>query len=173
MIEKLSEFISKIHAPYTHSRISYERAVEYALKLEDFDVIKTATDGELSALFLGKWHHTAIYLNGKVHEFGTGGYRCVDPVYFIYSKSRIEIRRLKKKGSIVKALKFIEFCKALLYDYGFKNKNGKYYCHEYVANFIIYVTGIKIKQVKSIYTLFTSRYLPESFDSDDFYKVEI
>lgn len=166
VVGKTSKAISKVHMPYTHKKVSWERISECLKVIQPGDCILTHIDGELTNIFLDYWSHIGIYPGDTlIHESVTKGKLESNLIYFLAHKDDFLILRPKFKIDYRELLDWLKKQKNLKYDFEFEMNDEQWYCFELVAVAYMMASNEVINPVK---ILGREQYLAKSFLNDLF-----
>lgn len=131
----VSKLVSKFHRPETD--FSSAQYIMLKSKIQDFDVLVSRTEWEMSNLFLpGKWKHCAIYRNGMVFEATTHGVRCITLEEFVFKKDKVGLCRANASIGEMDGENILHFLYDNMgegYDYTFDwGTTKQWYCSKYV-----------------------------------------
>lgn len=167
IIAKISKFISKIHIPYNHKKMTEEECQEVISILRPGDVVLSHTDGELSNIFLEYWGHGMIISNSGLYESVTSGVRKTDMMYSFSRKDDLIVLRHNFELNTMLLGQYCNYALGTLYDYNFETSAEKIYCFELVVDAIRYSSkfdcNIFLKK-----TLIGRQYLGSSFFNENF-----
>jgi hypothetical protein len=165
---KLAKLISKVHIPTNHKRMTEARCHAILECLKDGDIILTHTRGELSNVFLDKYGHAGIYLNGFIYEATTEFVKRTDPMFFLARKDDIKIMRPIAHFEPSEVLYFLEENLGHAYDFEFESGDGQFYCFELAAEALMCGRFPKISKVS---TPLGEQFLAKSFMTGNFMEV--
>lgn len=144
-LRPISEWIAKVHAPWSRKQISGQHFYQALSYLEPGSILVSYTRGELASLFIpGKWKHAAIYCskymgNDKQYDYvieaKTSGVTTTDLLSFMVGKDAVAIiepifcDNTKMMEAAAIAHRFI----GLPYDFFFDPGEEAFYCSELIA----------------------------------------
>ena len=138
VIKPITKWVGKVHAPWTHKKISWYDASFIAEIMMPGDVLLSATHGELTYILTpGEWKHAGIVDNDRMIVEAVGrGVVCTPIHSFCLSKDRLlllrpvfcEPQQARRAASLAKS------CIGMPYDYDFNTGNGAFYCSELVTD---------------------------------------
>lgn len=136
LVVLLSKWIGKIHAPFTHKRLSYKDFLYVSGRLLPGDVLLGGVRGELSSLFIsGKYTHAAIYMgDGVVIEaVGKGVIESFLMDFMLRRDYCCAVRAgfCDAKQADLAAMQALEVLGSP-YDYEFQASNKSFYCAELI-----------------------------------------
>ena len=137
IIATLSKFISKIHIPYNHKKMTEEECEEIISILKPGDVVLSHTDGELSNLFLEYWGHGMIISTSGLYEAVTLGVRETNMMYAFSRKDDIIVLRPRFPIYENQLESWCKYAEGTSYDYNFETSAEKLYCFEMVMDSLI------------------------------------
>lgn len=134
----LATFIGRMHAPYTHKRMTFKELMILKTVMKPGGVLLTKTKGELTNFFIpGFWKHSAMYIgNGMVIEAIGRGVTLTPLDYFIYTKdfiAYVEPKFTDKEG-MASACEWAKTKMGAPYDYNFLENDDEFYCGELVVD---------------------------------------
>lgn len=130
----ITKAIGRLHAPYTHKRVSGVHVLASQRLLRPGHVLMSRTRGELTNLFIpGFWSHGAIYVgDGFVAEAIGEGVVLTDIVTFMTTKDAIAICAplFASDAEMTTAAAWAREQRGKKYDFEFTSGNDAFYCFE-------------------------------------------
>jgi len=156
----LSKLVSRIHTPYNHKKLTELDCLKVMNLMQDGDIILSKTNGELSNFFLEEYSHAGIVNKSMIFEAVTSGTRATDPMFFLSRKDGIILLRPRFKVKLDELNYFLSENLNKLYDFEFEDRDGQFYCYEYVASAI---NESSLEKIEKVRTLVGLKYMAKSF----------
>lgn len=134
VVASFSKVAGKIHAPFTHKRMTSEDYRSMKALMKPGDILITSTRGELTTILIpGFWSHNAIVVdeNSCVEAIGLGVVK-TDLIDFILTRDYAVLMRPKNMSDeqLQKVADFTISKIGAMYDYEFESDNEQFYCSE-------------------------------------------
>ena len=145
----MAKVVAKFHMPFNHKKMTELDCLKVINLMQDGDILLSKTNGELSNVFLEEYSHAGIVNKSMIFEAVTGGTKVTDPMFFLSRKDGVILLRPRFKVEINDLNYFLHENLNKAYDFEFEDRDGQFYCYEYVASAINESSFVKIEKVRT------------------------
>jgi uncharacterized protein YycO len=158
LLEKVSvpvaKFISKLHSPFSHKKISFIEYKAICAHMQPGDILLSRTSGELGNLFIpGKYKHVAIVVDSEFVVEATANHGVIKTHIFDFCRTKDYISLVRP--SVMGQSKQVASERALFlvgasYDFLFSEADSSYYCSELV-DYAYRAAGVYLVSRQKVY----------------------